>query len=129
MKETDRNELIEYRIKKANETLDEVQLHIYNKLWNTAVNRLYYACYYAVSSLLIKNDIYTKSHSGVRQMFGLHFIKTGIIPLHLGQFFSDIYDKRQTGDYDDFIDYNEEDVMELIQPAKELIKLITEKTK
>lgn len=36
-----------------------------NKKWNSAVNRLYYAVYYAVSALLVKNEIEAKTHAGV----------------------------------------------------------------
>ena len=57
-------------------------------------------------------------------MFGLHIIKTGLIEKELGRFFSDIFDKRLTGDYDDFIDYEKDDVVGLIIPAKELISEI-----
>jgi len=31
---------------------------------------------------------------------------------------------RQTGDYDDYIDFNKEDVLDLIGPANELISKI-----
>ncbi len=126
MTEEDKKELIKYRVSKARETFNEVELHIENKLWNTAVNRLYYACYYAVLALLIDKDIKPHTHTGVRQMFGLHFIKTGIIEANLGKFFSDIYDKRQTSDYDDFIMFEKEDVVDLIEPANLLISF-TEK--
>ena len=34
----ERQELVKYRITKARATLIEVDLHIENKLWNTAVN-------------------------------------------------------------------------------------------
>jgi hypothetical protein len=37
----ERRELVKYRITKARETFNEVDLHVENKLWNTAVNRLY----------------------------------------------------------------------------------------
>ena len=95
-----------------------------NKLWNTAVNRLYYACYYAVIALLIDKDINAQTHSGVRQMFGLHFIKSGLIDKDSGKFYTDIFDMRQTGDYDDYIDFRKEDVLDLIEPANELISKI-----
>jgi uncharacterized protein (UPF0332 family) len=36
-------------------------------------------------------------------MFGLHFVQKGIVSKDDGRFFSDLYDRRQTGDYDDFI--------------------------
>jgi uncharacterized protein (UPF0332 family) len=124
MNELERKELISYRIKRANDTLNEIELLVENQLWNTAVNRLYYACYYAVIALLVKNKIEAQTHGGVRQMFGLHFIKTGLIDKELGKYYSDIFDKRQTGDYDDFVDYIKEDVIELITPAKQLLEEI-----
>jgi uncharacterized protein len=57
-------------------------------------------------------------------MFGQHFIKTGDISKDFGKFYSYIFNKRQTGDYDDFVDYSDEEVQELIEPAKELINEI-----
>ena len=124
MKKKERQELIKYRITKARETFNEVELHVENKLWNTAVNRLYYACYYAVIALLIDKDIRAQTHSGVRQMFGLHFVKSGLIDKELGKFYTDIFDMRQTGDYDDYIEFKKEDVLDLIEPANELIRKI-----
>jgi uncharacterized protein len=124
MKEQDRTELVYYRINKAKETLNEVKILVNNKLWNTSVNRLYYACYYAVSALLAKNKIKAQTHSGVRKMFGLHFIKSGLIEKTLGKYYSDIFDKRQTCDYNDFIEYQYDDIKDLIEPAKELISKI-----
>ena len=124
MNKSEREELIKYRINRAFQTLKEVDILIENKLWSTAINRLYYGCYYAVIALLIKNQIAPQTHTGVRQMFGLHFIKTGKIPAELGKFYSDIYDKRQIGDYDDFIVIKEEDVIGLLPIAKDLVYTI-----
>jgi len=124
MNQRERQELVRYRITKARETFNEVELHIKNELWNTAVNRLYYACYYAVIALLINKGIQAQTHAGVRQMFGLHFIKTNIIEKELGKFYTDIFDKRQTGDYDDFIDFKKDDVLDLLKPANKLITKI-----
>jgi len=124
MNQEERQELVKYRIKKARETFNEVGLHVENKLWNTAVNRLYYACYYAVIALLIDKDIKAQTHSGVRMMFGLHFVKSGLIDKESGKFYTDIFDLRQTGDYDDYIDFTKEDVLDLIDPANELISKI-----
>ena len=74
MNTSDRNEIVKYRIRRAYETFREVEILIENQLWNTAVNRLYYTCYYALTALLIKWEIKTQTHAGVRQMFGLHFV-------------------------------------------------------
>ena len=42
----------------------------------------------------------------------------------LGRFYSDIFDMRQTGDYEDYIDFTEEDVLDLLPPANTLISNI-----
>ncbi|GGA92322.1 HEPN domain-containing protein [Puia dinghuensis] len=124
MNEQDKAELVNYRIHRARATYDEVQILVANKLWNTAVNRLYYSCFYAVIALLAANNVEVNSHSGARQMFGLNFIRTNIIDQDLGRFFTRLFDLRQTGDYDDFIDFNEEKVLELLGPAEKLISRI-----
>lgn len=69
------DDYIQYRIQRANDTLKEAELLLDNHFWNTAINRMYYACFYAVGALLLKHHIKTVSHAGCRQQFGLRFIK------------------------------------------------------
>jgi len=115
-------DLIKYRISRSLETLIEAETMIKNKFWNASVNRIYYSCYYVVSGILLKKSIETNSHKGTRQMFGLHFVQTGLVPKEDGRFFSDLYDRRQTGDYEDFVVYEEETVMKLFSQAKDFIE-------
>lgn len=69
-----RKEIIQYRIESAEALLTEIDSHINNGFYNTAVNRMYYACFYSVSALLLYHRIDgVKTHEGVRQMFGKHF--------------------------------------------------------
>jgi len=124
MKDQDKAELVKYRLTRARDTFKEVDILVKNELWNTAVNRLYYSCFYAVIALLADQDIDVQSHSGARQMFGLHFIKTSKIDPESGRFLARLFDLRQTGDYDDFIDFDREKVMELLEPTDKLISAI-----
>ena len=124
MTEKEKQELINYRMSRVDETLKEVEFLIDNGLCNTAVNRLYYACFHAVTSLQVKHEIKAHKHAGVRQMFGLHFVSKGLIDKKLARFYTDLYDKRQTSDYDDFIDFDKEDVLPLMPTSKELISEI-----
>ncbi len=119
-----KEDLIKYRINRAKETLEEIKELAKLKYWNTCINRLYYACYYAVIGLLLKHNISATSHQGVRQMFGLHFIKTGIVSKEDGKFFSDLFDKRKKSDYDDLIDFDKKTVEPLIISAEKFIKNI-----
>lgn len=122
------NDLIKYRADRSVETLKEAKAMIDNGFWNASVNRIYYSCYYAVSALLLLKSVETGSHKGIRQMFGLHFVQKGIVSKEDGRFFSDLYDRRQTGDYDDFINYDESTVSQLFVQADEFIKrIITER--
>ena len=59
-------------------------------------------------------------------MLGLHFIKTGKIDSELGKAFSDLFDKRHSSDYDDFIQVSKEDVEDLLPLASEFIQTIKE---
>lgn len=122
MKKTSKDELILYRIRRAHETLKEVDAMVDNGFWNAAINRLYYACFYSVSAILLHHDIKAQTHAGVRKMLGLHFVQTGKISRELGKFYSDLFDKRQTGDYDDFITFDEDTVKELLPLGIELIQ-------
>ena len=85
---------------------------------------MYYACYYAASAALIAYRIEAKSHEGVRQQLGLHFVLTGKISQEQGRFYSRLYSKRTTGDYDDFINHTAETVDELYPQAQLFVKNI-----
>lgn len=119
-----KNDLIKYRAERSVETLKEAKAMIDNGFWNASVNRIYYSCYYVVSALLLLKSVETGTHKGIRQMFGLHFVQKGIVSKEDGRFFSDLYDRRQTGDYDDFITYDESTVIQLYNQADEFIKRI-----
>lgn len=80
-----KNALVKYRLERASETMKEAALLSGEGYFNAAINRLYYACYYAVISLLLKNDLQAQSHAGVKTMFGLHFVSSGIVPIEIGK--------------------------------------------
>jgi uncharacterized protein (UPF0332 family) len=89
--------------------------------WNALINRLYYACFYAVIALLIKQNISTQTHDGARVQFGSLFIKNGIIDKEFGKLFSKLFDFRQKGDYGDLFDFDEELTMPLITKVQEFL--------
>lgn len=113
--------VIAYRLDKANKTLYEAQKVIELSLWATAANRLYYAVYYAVSSLLIAKGLNAKTHEGIIRMFNMHFINTGKIDMELGRQYNRLFTMRITGDYGDCFDLQETDVKPLVEPASQLI--------
>ena len=122
--EEERKSVIQYRIGKAKSTFSEITLLTDNALWNTAANRLYYACYYAVTALLIQNGIEAKTHQGVINQMGLHFVKTGIFSQKEGGLYQDLFELRQGGDYADWVIITQENIIPVIEPVKHFINKI-----
>jgi uncharacterized protein len=119
-----KDDYIRYRFKRAEEALSDALLLIENKKWNTAINRLYYSCFYAVIALLLKNDIETRTHNGARNRFSEVYIKTGLIDIKFGKLYSKLSDYRQKGDYGDLFDFDEMMVLPLIDEVKQFISEI-----
>jgi len=117
-------EFINYRINQAFETLSAAKVLIANKYWNSSVNRLYYACFYAINALLLKHGITAKTHTAIKSQFSLQYIKTGILDKKFGTLYSDLFDWRQKGDYSDFFNLSEDAVLSMIKPVEELLENI-----
>lgn len=66
----------------------------------TAVNRAYYAIFYAANALLATKGLERSKHSGVIAAFRQHFVKTGIIEPEFSRFYGAVMDERHAGDYD-----------------------------
>jgi uncharacterized protein (UPF0332 family) len=47
-----------------------------------------------------------------------------LISKELGKHYSELFEKRQKGDYNDFFDFDEETVVKLYQPSLDFIKEI-----
>ena len=124
MTPSERNAYSKYRIEKAEEAYEVAELLVSNQKWNAAVNRLYYAAYYAISGLLVKSEVETKTHTGVKTQFLLYFVKTGRIDVQMGKLYADLFDWRQKGDYGDFFDFLEADVLPLLKPTRDLLDAI-----
>ena len=124
--EQSRKELIVYRLDRANETMLEANLLANEGFYNAAINRLYYACFYAVQALLLKNQITATTHAGVKSMLGLHFVSKGLLPKELGKTFSRLFEIRHSGDYDDFAYCDKEMTDEFTPKANAFINKIKE---
>lgn len=124
MKDKERNEYIKYRIESARKTFEAASVLAENGFWNSTVNRLYYALFYAVNALLVLNGIHSKSHAATKSQFSLYFVKTGKFDKKYGRLLSELSDWRQKGDYENIFDYDNDSVKPLFEPVKEMIDLI-----
>ncbi len=115
-----RCDLIKYRIKRAHETMEEVVVLSDIGHYNAAVNRLYYACFYAAQALLLKHHISATTHAGVKTMLGLHFVSKGILSVENGKTFNTLFEKRHSSDYEDFA-YCDKALVDDLTPLAEAV--------
>jgi uncharacterized protein len=102
--------LVQYRLERAREALAEAVVLLDSGHANTGVNRLYYACFYAVSALLLTKGLTATRHSGLRTLFHQHVIRAGLLPLVQGQLYDRLFDQRQQSDYADLVHFDVHEV-------------------
>ncbi|MCI0493847.1 HEPN domain-containing protein [candidate division KSB1 bacterium] len=124
----DKNELLNYRRKRCDETIEDARISIENNRLHNAENRIYYAIFYIVSALAVKNDFSTSKHWNLLSWFNQNFIKTGRLSKEFSRIYKNAFEKRQEGDYDDFTDFKIEEVKDdfenMIQFCNEIKKIL-----
>ncbi|MBU0700296.1 HEPN domain-containing protein [bacterium] len=118
--------LILYRLERAKESIDEALILLEKGYTNTTVNRLYYACFYAVSALLFTKGISSSKHSGVRGFFHQYFVKPGTIDVKSGHLYDRLFDTRQKGDYADLIRFDIAEVQPWVDEVQKFVIKIEE---
>ena len=100
-------EPVRYRMERSEEALEDARILADAGRWNACVNRLFYSCFYAVSALLVRHGLSLSKHTGARSLFNKNFVKTGIVTKDLAQVYNDLFERRQEGDYVDFVHFDE----------------------
>lgn len=102
MTEEERQTLLAYRMERSRESLQAAQLLLNNTMLIPAMNRIYYALFYAVQALLVVHNVAFSKHGQVKGYFNREFIKPGIFPMQFGKLYNTIFEYRQKFDYVDF---------------------------
>jgi len=88
------------------------------------VNRLYSACFYAVSALLLTEGHSSPKPSGVRARFGQHWIAPGRLAKDMGRFYRRLFDARQKGDYADLVTFDRAEVSIWVAEAGKFVEQV-----
>lgn len=106
------------------EALEDADLLEARGRWNAAANRMYYACFYAISAFLIHKRIRATTHAGLKSMFNKEMVRTGIVSKEDGLLFNQLFQMRQEADYEDFQSIRKEDIASVLPKVKSLVYLI-----
>ena len=121
---SEQENIIQLRLAKAKATFAEVDLLMQNQLYNAALSRLYYACFYATTALLLSKGLTPKTHSGAGTLLHQHFVKHQNFDTAKSAFYTRLMRQREIDDYNDFLIADRSLVEKYIQPAQEYINYI-----
>jgi uncharacterized protein (UPF0332 family) len=112
--------LIQYCLGRAQESLDDARLLAEANRW-ACVNRLYYSCFYTVSALLVRDGLFSSRHTGMRSLLNRHYVRTGKVSREFARVYNDLFERRQEGDYVDFVCFQADQVRPWIPQTEAFI--------
>lgn len=115
-------ELVDLRMQQAEETLHEAQILIGEHAGRGAVNRAYYAMFYAVLAILATKGLGSSKHSGVISLFDREFVKFGDLPKELSRSLHMAFELLQQADYGELAQLDELAVAQAIQEAERFVR-------
>ncbi len=119
-----RETLIKLWLEKAEDALASAELELKADHTNFAVNRLYYACFYAVTALLLKDGKEFARHSSVKSEFVRTYIKCGTIETKWNNFYQELFDDRQSGDYIPTTGFDAEDILVRLEQSRDFVNIL-----
>ena len=113
-----RRSVVHYWMRKADDALASARSEFSAGRIDFAVNRSYYACFYAASAyLLILGKRFVK-HSGVRGAIHQELVKSGALDAKWGRAFDHLFESRQASDYLELYEHEKAQVTELLEQAE-----------
>jgi len=112
--ESTKAEAVRYWWERALESLKAAHRELEAGAYSFAINRAYYALFYAVSALLLDEGRRFGKHSGVRSAFNRDVIKPGRLSEEHGKLYNQLFRDRQEGDYIEFTKFDAQYVQEKI---------------
>ena len=83
----------------AERALDTAQVNLDVGDWRAAVNRAYYAIFYAASAMLLTKGLERRRHSGIISAFREHFVKPGLVETEYSSVYGETLVVREDADY------------------------------
>jgi uncharacterized protein (UPF0332 family) len=113
--------VVRYWWDKAQESLRAARRELTADAYTFAINRAYYALFYAVSALLLEEGRRFSKHSGVRAVFNRDLVKPGRLSRKHGELYHQLFRDRQEGDYIEFTAFDAPYVQEKIVACEEFL--------
>ena len=121
---TDKQTLLAYRLKQAEETLSDAEKMMENRLSpRSIINRAYYAVFYSILALFLSRNIIIKTskHAGIISIFDKEFIHTNKIDKGYSKILHKLFEARQEGDYKELAEWSADDAAKFVGLARDFL--------
>lgn len=118
--------LVQLRLRQAKESLLEAKALLEIDLWRGAINRSYYAMFYALLALSVQRQKVISKHSGLIAFFDQDFVKQGILPKELSKSIHLAFQRRQEHDYGNVFEVSLKEAREAYDDAGTFVDAIVQ---
>ncbi|HEX9870691.1 MAG TPA: HEPN domain-containing protein [Candidatus Tectomicrobia bacterium] len=119
--EQKRGEVVRYRWERAHTSLKAAGREAAAGDYPLAINRAYYALFYAVSALLLEEGRRFGKHTSVRAAFNRDIIRAGRLSETDGDIYNQLFRDRHEGDYVEFTKFDAQYVQVNIEACEEFL--------
>ena len=117
--------VIKVRMENARITVRDAQLLRDAGSLRSAVNRAYYAMFYAASALALSRGLSLSKHSAVISFFHREFVKPGLLGREHGRALQKAFEDRSEADYQDYLRVTAQQVDARLVEARDFIEVVS----
>ena len=117
-------ELCKYRIQEAEDSLAVAKKCLEDCFYKDAINRSYYASFYAVKAVLSLGTVDFKRHKDVIAYFNKEYVATEAFSREVGRKLATLKQLREKSDYDDFYIASKEKAEEQVETASVVLSAV-----
>ncbi len=116
----------QFLLDKAEQSIGAAESLLRDGYRDFSAGRAYYAMFYAAEALLAEKELEFKKHIGVHRAFAEHYIKTGVFEQKYYYWLIASFNSRLVGDYAIRTEFQDEEVREWIEQAREFLNTTRE---
>jgi uncharacterized protein (UPF0332 family) len=114
------------RLEQADDALNAARILLEQHSVRAAVNRAYYAMFYAVLALLALRKQETSKHSGVISLFDREFVRPGVFSRDLSQWLHRAFRQRLAADYAPLRTVSKDEAQQMFDEAQAFVARVRE---
>ncbi len=111
-------------LQQAHQMLEVARHNLHNDFYGSAINRAYYAIFYAANALLITRQLSRGKHTAVIAAFRQYFVKSGVIEAEYSDIYGRVMENRHTSDYDIELPVDAQAAQEDVKDAQRFVERI-----